>query len=117
MPSWLTNTSAAAALLVLLIVVAVIVFCVCRKQSKAKIGAVTADAEGFYRTVRLCRKTECAAAFAAACNFEAEDKPLDFRNRLRAYAAGGYTKLVNGTAEQRAMLLSAMDGAARLGKA
>ena len=83
---------------------------VSRKMSGAEVrnfkldgkGVITADAEGFYRTVRLCRKTECAAAFAAACNFEAEDKPLDFRNRLRAYAAGGYTKLVNGTAEQRA---------------
>jgi hypothetical protein len=27
--------------------------------------------------------------------------PLEFRNKLRAYAAGGFTKLLNGTAEQR----------------
>ena len=83
---------------------------VSRKMSGAEVrnfkldgkGVITADAEGFYRTVRLCRKAECAAAFAAACNFEADDKPLDFRNKLRAYAAGGYSKLVNGTSEQRA---------------
>ena len=82
---------------------------VSRKMSGAEVrnfkldgkGVITADAEGFYRTVRLCRKPECAAAFAAACHFESLDKPLDFRNKLRAYAAGGYTKLVNGTAEQR----------------
>ena len=83
---------------------------VSRKMSGAEVrnfkldgkGVITADAEGFYRTVRLCRKSECAAAFAAACHFEAEGKPLDFRNKLRGYTAGGYTKLVNGTAEQRA---------------
>lgn len=82
---------------------------VSRKMSGAEVrnfkldnkGVITADVEDFYRTVRLSRRPECAAAFAAACNFEAEDKPLEFRNRLRAYAAGGYTKLVNGTAEQR----------------
>ena len=64
-------------------------------------GVITADADSFYRTVRFARRAECAAAFAAACNFEAEGKPLEFRNKLRAYAAGGYTKLVNGAAEQR----------------
>jgi len=64
-------------------------------------GVDTSDADAFYRTVRLSRRPECAAAFAAACNFEAEDKPLEFRNKLRAYAAGGFTKLLNGTAEQR----------------
>jgi len=82
---------------------------VSRKMSGAEIrnfkldgkGVITADAEGFYRTVRLCRKPECAGAFAAACHFESLDKPLDFRNKLRVYAAGGYAKLVNGTAEQR----------------
>jgi len=86
---------------------------VSRKMSGAEIrnfkldgkGVITADAEGFYRTVRLCRKAECAAAFAAACNFEAEGKPLDFRNKLRGYAAGGYSKLVNGTVEQRAVAI------------
>jgi hypothetical protein len=65
-------------------------------------GVATSTAEAFYRTVRLSRRPECAAAFAAACNFEAEDKPLEFRNRLRQHAAGGYSKLINGTAEQRA---------------
>lgn len=82
---------------------------VSRKMSSAEVrnfkldnkGVITADVDDFYRTVRLSRRPECAAAFAAACNFEAEDKPLEFRNRLRAYAAGGYTKLVNGTTEQR----------------
>ena len=64
-------------------------------------GVITASVDDFYRTVRLSRRPECAAAFAAACNFEAEGKPLEFRNRLRAYVAGGYTKLVNGTTEQR----------------
>jgi hypothetical protein len=83
---------------------------VSRKMSGAEIrnfkldnkGVATNTADAFYRTVRLSRRTECAAAFAAACNFEAEGKPLEFRNRLRAYAAGGYTKLVNGAMEQRA---------------
>ena len=64
-------------------------------------GIVTSDAEGFYRTVRRSRRTEAAAAFAAACFFEAGEKPLDFLNKLRAYAAGGFTKLINGTKEQR----------------
>jgi hypothetical protein len=82
---------------------------VSRKMSGAEIrnfkldnnGVHTSDAAAFYRTVRLSRRAECAAAFAAACNFEAEDKPLKFRNKLRAYVAGGFNKLVNGTAEQR----------------
>jgi hypothetical protein len=82
---------------------------VSRKMSGAEIrnfkldnkGVHTSDAAAFYRTVRLSRRPECAAAFAAACNFEAEGKPLEFRNKLRAYVAGGFTKLVNGTAEQR----------------
>lgn len=82
---------------------------VSRKMSGAEIrnfkldnkGVRTCDVESFYRTVRLARRPECAAAFAAACNFAAEDKPLEFRNKLRAYAAGGFTKLVNGTSEQR----------------
>jgi hypothetical protein len=73
-------------------------------------GVITADAEGFYRTVRLSRKPECAAAFAAACYFEAEDKPLEFTVKLRAYAAGGYTKLVNGTPEQREAATSLICG-------
>lgn len=68
-------------------------------------GVITADVDSFYRTVRLARRPECAAAFAAACNFEAGDKPLEFRNKLRAYAAGGYTKLVNGNPEQREMAI------------
>lgn len=64
-------------------------------------GVLTNTQDAFYRTVRLARKPECPAAFAAACHFEAEDKPLEFRNKLRAYAAGGYAKLVNGNAQQR----------------
>lgn len=68
-------------------------------------GVITADADSFYRTVRLARRPECAAAFAAACHFEAADKPLEFRNKLRAFAAGGYTKLVNGDPEQREMAI------------
>ena len=64
-------------------------------------GVRTCDVESFYRTVRFSRRPECAAAFAAACYFEAEDKPLDFGNKLRAYAAGGYGKLVSGNLEQR----------------
>lgn len=89
-----------------------------RKMSGAEIrnfkldnkGVATNTAESFYRTVRLSRRAECAAAFAAACNFEAEDKPLAFRNRLRGYAAGGFNKLVNGTAEQRDAAVSLIRG-------
>lgn len=69
-------------------------------------GVATSTVEAFYRTVRLSRRAECAAAFAAACNFEAEGKPLEFRNQLRSYAAGGFNKLVNGTPEQREAAVS-----------
>lgn len=89
-----------------------------RKMSGAEIrnfrldnkGVATNTAESFYRTVRLSRRPECAAAFAAACNFEAEDKPLAFRNQLRGYAAAGFNKLVNGTAEQRDAAVSLIRG-------
>jgi hypothetical protein len=64
-------------------------------------GVATNNVDAFYRTVRLSRRPECAAAFAAACNFEAEGKPLEFRNKLRGYAAGGFNKLISGTPEQR----------------
>ena len=74
-------------------------------------GVATCDAESFYATVRLARSGECSAAFAAACDFESQDKPLAFRNKLRAYTASAYGKVLRANnPESRRVVMNVVMG-------
>lgn len=73
-------------------------------------GVETHNEERFYATVRLARKPEAPAAFAAACRFVAAEKPREFQDRLYTYAAGGYGQAMKVDRDNSAMLLDLVKG-------
>jgi hypothetical protein len=73
-------------------------------------GVETHDSERFYATVRLARKPECPAAFAAACRFIAADKPREFQDTLYNYAAAGYGQAMRVDRDNSAVLMELVKG-------
>ena len=83
-----------------------------RNHKLGALGINTASEEAFYTStdsVRRARTNVCPQAFAAACRFNAADKPQAFQDRLYTYAAGAYSKLVN-MKENRAFMRSLVRG-------
>ena len=93
----------------------------CRKMKGAetrnhKLGArgvETHDEDRFYSTVRLARKNECPAAFAAACRFTAINKPQAFQDKLYTYTASGYGQAMRTSKENSAALMELIKGEGR----
>lgn len=73
-------------------------------------GVETHDADRFYATVRLSRKPECPAAFAAACRFVAADKPREFQDRLYTYTAAGYGQAMRVDRDNSTTLMELVKG-------
>lgn len=73
-------------------------------------GVETHSEDRFYATVRLSRKPECPAAFAAACRFVAADKPREFQDRLYTYAAAGYGQSMRVDRDNSSMLMELVKG-------
>lgn len=73
-------------------------------------GVETHNEERFYATVRLSRKPECPAAFAAACRFVAGDKPREFQDRLYTYTAAGYGQAMKAHRDNSPVLMELVKG-------
>ena len=73
-------------------------------------GVETHAVNRFYATVRLSRKPECPAAFAAACRFVAVDKPREFQDRLYTYTAGGFGQAMRVDRDNSAALMELVKG-------
>ena len=76
-------------------------------------GVETHDVDRFYATVRLSRKPECPAAFAAACRFVAADKPREFQDRLYTYTAGGFGQAMRVDRDNSCALMELVKGEGR----
>merc|ERR1711991_351365 len=70
-------------------------------------GVETHDVDRFYATVRLSRKPECPAAFAAA------DKPREFQDRLYTYTAGGFGQAMRVDRDNSSALMELVKGEGR----
>ena len=81
-----------------------------RNQSWEPVLLRLHDVDRFYATVRLWRKPECPAAFAAACRFVAVDKPREFQDRLYTYAAGGYGQAMRVDHDNSNVLMDLVKG-------
>ena len=73
-------------------------------------GVETHNVDRFYSTVRLSRKPECPAAFAAACRFVAADKPRECQESLYAYTAGGFGQAMRVDRDNSAALMELVKG-------
>jgi hypothetical protein len=73
-------------------------------------GVETHDESRFYATVRLARKPEAPAAFAAACRFTAVDRPQAFQDRLYTYTAGGFGQAMKVSLDSSRALLDLVKG-------
>ena len=73
-------------------------------------GVETHNVDRFYSTVRLSRKPECPAAFAAACRFVAADKPREFQDSLYTYTAGGFGQAMRVDRDNSAALMELVKG-------
>ena len=83
------------------------------RNHKQQRGVETHDVERFYATVRLSRKPECPAAFAAACRFVAVDKPREFQDRLYTYTAGGFGQAMRVDRDNSSSLMELVKGEGR----
>ena len=73
-------------------------------------GVETHDVDRFYATVRLSRKPECPAAFAAACRFIAADKPREFQDRLFTYTSAGFGQAMRVDRDNSSALMELVKG-------
>jgi hypothetical protein len=86
-----------------------------RNHSLGALGIITSSKEGFYSdphfSVRHVKVADlCAHAFAAACRFEADGKPIEYCDRLFTYAQGAFNKVVKAHRNNRDRLRSIVRG-------
>ena len=83
-----------------------------RNHTLGALGINTASKEAFYNDALSCvkhvakNKNLCGDAFAAACRFEADGKPIEYADRLFVWAKGAFNKLASSSTAQRNELRS-----------